>query len=56
MTEIPSASKTKLLDAALRVIRRKGYSATRIEDICLASGLTKGGFFHYFDGKEDLAV
>jgi TetR/AcrR family transcriptional regulator, transcriptional repressor for nem operon len=49
-------SKTKLLDAALYVIRAKGYSATRVEDICEAAGLTKGSFFHHFKGKEDLAV
>jgi TetR/AcrR family transcriptional repressor of nem operon len=49
-------SKTKLLDAALHVIRAKGFSATRIEDICEAAGLTKGSFFHHFKGKEDLAL
>jgi TetR/AcrR family transcriptional repressor of nem operon len=49
-------SKTRLLDAALHVIRAKGYSATRIEDICEAAGLTKGSFFHHFDSKEALAL
>lgn len=49
-------SKTRILDAALLVIRQKGYSATRIEDVCEAAGLTKGSFFHHFSGKEELAV
>lgn len=49
-------SKAKLLDAALQVIRAKGYSATRIEDVCEAAGLTKGSFFHHFESKEDLAL
>jgi TetR/AcrR family transcriptional regulator, transcriptional repressor for nem operon len=49
-------SKTKLLDAALYVIRAKGYSATRVEDICAAAGLTKGSFFHHFKSKEELAL
>jgi TetR/AcrR family transcriptional repressor of nem operon len=49
-------SKTKLLDAALHVIRAKGYSATRIEDVCEAAGLTKGSFFHHFKTKEELAI
>ena len=49
-------SKRKLLDAALRVIRAKGYPATRIEDVCAEAGLTKGSFFHHFKGKEDLAL
>jgi hypothetical protein len=29
-----SNTKTKLLDAALMVIRTKGYSATTVDDIC----------------------
>jgi TetR/AcrR family transcriptional repressor of nem operon len=49
-------SKRKLLDAALHVIRSKGYTATRVEDICEAAGLTKGSFFHHFKSKEDLAL
>ncbi len=49
-------SKSKLLDAALQVIRSKGYTATTIDDICAAASLTKGGFFHYFKSKEDLAL
>ncbi len=49
-------SKVRLLDASLYVIRAKGYSATRIEDICEAANLTKGSFFHHFKSKEDLAL
>ena len=40
----------------MRVIRTKGYTATRIEDICEAAGLTKGSFFHHFESKEDVAL
>jgi TetR/AcrR family transcriptional repressor of nem operon len=56
MTETKHDSKTKILGAALQVIRAKGYSATRVEDVCEAAGLTKGSFFHHFKSKEDLAV
>ncbi|HMJ12607.1 MAG TPA: TetR/AcrR family transcriptional regulator [Polyangiaceae bacterium] len=49
-------SKLKFLDAALHVIRAKGYSATRIDDVCEAAGLTKGSFFHHFESKEELAL
>jgi TetR/AcrR family transcriptional regulator, transcriptional repressor for nem operon len=55
-SEIQHESKTRLLDAALYVIRAKGYPATRVEDICDAAGLTKGSFFHHFKSKEDLAL
>jgi TetR/AcrR family transcriptional repressor of nem operon len=56
LNETRHESKTKLLNAALHVIRAKGYSATRIEDVCEAAGLTKGSFFHHFDSKEALAL
>jgi TetR/AcrR family transcriptional regulator, transcriptional repressor for nem operon len=55
-SETPHGSKTRFLDAAMRVIRAKGYTAARIEDVCEAAGLTKGSFFHHFDTKEDLAL
>ena len=48
--------KTRLLDAALTVIRTKGYGAATVDDICRAAGLSKGSFFHYFRDKEALAI
>jgi TetR/AcrR family transcriptional regulator, transcriptional repressor for nem operon len=50
------ASARKLLDAAVHVIRSKGYSAARVEDICAEAGLTKGAFFHHFMSKEACAI
>ena len=52
----PENARTKLLDAALGLIRAKGYSATSVDDLCAAAGVTKGAFFHHFATKEALAV
>ena len=52
----PRDSKEKLLDAAMHVIREKGYDATTVDDICAEAGLTKGSFFHHFATKEELAL
>ena len=49
-------ARDRLLAAALGVIRTKGYSATTVEDLCTAAGVTKGAFFHHFKSKEALAV
>jgi TetR/AcrR family transcriptional regulator, transcriptional repressor for nem operon len=51
-----SSAKAKILDAALMVIRAKGYAATTVDDLCTASDVTKGAFFHHFKSKDDLAV
>ena len=51
-----SQSKTRILDAAVQVIRAQGYTATTVADVCTAAGLSKGSFFHHFTSKEDLAL
>jgi TetR/AcrR family transcriptional regulator, transcriptional repressor for nem operon len=56
MDQTQHSSKTKILDAALHVIRAKGYSATTVDDICKTAGLTKGSFFHHFKSKDELAL
>jgi len=49
-------AKQKLLDAALTVIREKGYTATTVDDLCTKAGVAKGSFFHHFKDKEALAI
>jgi TetR/AcrR family transcriptional repressor of nem operon len=49
-------TRTRLLDAARDVIRAKGYTATTVDDICGAAGVTKGGFFHHFTSKEQMGI
>jgi TetR/AcrR family transcriptional repressor of nem operon len=45
-----------LLDAALGLVRRNGWAATSVEQLCRAAGVTKGAFFHHFESKEALGV
>lgn len=49
-------ARQKLLDAALSVIRTKGYAATSVDELCAKAGVAKGSFFHHFQSKEALAV
>ena len=58
MAKVTASEETrnKLLDAAMHVMRLKGYAATTVDDICKDAGLTKGSFFHHFASKEELGI
>lgn len=49
-------ARTKLLDAAIEVVRSQGYAATSVDELCRKAGVTKGAFFHHFESKDALAV
>lgn len=49
-------TRLKILDAALDVFSRKGYSRTTFEDIAKQIGLTKGAVYWHFKTKSDLLV
>lgn len=48
-------TKRKLVDAGIALMRTSGFNATTVDDICSSAGVTKGGFFHYFKSKDELA-
>jgi TetR/AcrR family transcriptional regulator, transcriptional repressor for nem operon len=49
-------ARIALLDAALALVRRNGWAATSVEQLCRVAGVTKGAFFHHFESKEALGV
>lgn len=56
MVSAQPSARTRLLDAALGIIRTKGYEATTVDELCAAAGVTKGAFFHHFRSKEELGI
>src|SRR3546814_16363930 len=50
------SARAKLIAEAHTTVRKQGYSATTVDQICAAAGVTKGAFFRHFASKEDLAV
>jgi TetR/AcrR family transcriptional repressor of nem operon len=50
-----SGTRLKLVDAAVMLMRQKGFTATTVDDICAEAHVTKGGFFHYFKSKDHIA-
>src|SRR4030067_2961219 len=47
-----SATRDRILVAAVEVAARKGYHGAGVEDIVAASGTSKGAFYHYFASKQ----
>jgi len=52
--EVPE-TKRKLVAAGVDLMRKQGFNATTVDDICSAAGVTKGSFFHYFKTKQEVA-
>ena len=49
-------SREEVIAAAAREFATRGYHATSIEHLLAATGLTRGGLYHYIDGKADLLI
>ncbi len=52
----PVTARDKLLEAAVKLVRSNGFSATSVDQLCAEAGVTKGAFFHHFASKEALGV
>jgi TetR/AcrR family transcriptional repressor of nem operon len=50
------ANREKLLVAASEGFRRHGFDGVKVADVMQAAGLSHGGFYTYFDSKEDLVA
>ena len=48
------STKHQILDAAMHVFVRNGYSKTTMDDIVNHSGLSKGAIYHYYGSKKEL--
>lgn len=48
------ANRRRILDAASRLFREKGFEAVTVAEVMKAAGLTHGGFYGHFDSKDDL--
>src|SRR5262245_6444314 len=48
------ATREKILESARRLFNRSGYSGVSIEEIMNGAGLTHGGFYRHFTGKDEL--
>ena len=49
-------TKRRLLDVGLATLLERGYNATGIQDLLVATSVPKGSFYHHFSSKEDFAL
>lgn len=50
------ANLARIVAAVLELSNRKGFHATSLRDLALASGLSMGGLYSYFDTKDTLLL
>lgn len=54
MPRNPTETRFNILHSARGLFSNYGFIATSLDDILGASGVTKGGFYHYFRSKDHL--
>jgi TetR/AcrR family transcriptional regulator, fatty acid metabolism regulator protein len=47
-------TRTRILEAAVKVFATKGYHDTKVDDIVSESDTSKGSFYFYFPSKQDI--
>src|SRR3989442_1605138 len=54
----PKAEETRerILDAALKLFRERGFDQTTMRDIAAAAGVATGAAYYYFRSKEELVM
>jgi AcrR family transcriptional regulator len=48
------ASQQRIIDAAYKLFLEQGYHGTSMRQIAQSAGLTMGGIYNHFDGKESI--
>jgi len=48
------ANRQRILEAAGRLFRERGFEGVTVAEVMQAAGLTHGGFYGYFKSKDDL--
>ena len=54
--EQAAENRDRIIDAAGRLFRERGFDGIGVANLMKAAGLTHGGFYGNFESKEDLAV
>ncbi|MCB1179951.1 MAG: TetR/AcrR family transcriptional regulator [Leptospiraceae bacterium] len=51
-----SRNKEKIIQNAVKLFWSHGYEAVGVNDLCEATGINKGTLYHFYQGKEEIAL
>ena len=49
-------TKQKIYEAAVNILKKKGYAYLTVSNICSAAGISNGTFFYHFKTKDELLI
>src|ERR1700730_4718653 len=52
----PSDARQRLIEAAKQVIFAHSYEAVSVDELCVAAGVNKSSFYHFFASKQALVL
>jgi AcrR family transcriptional regulator len=52
----PSATKARIVEAAMQLFWEHGYERTSVADVVAAAGVRSGSLYHFFATKEDVLI
>jgi AcrR family transcriptional regulator len=54
MQQRSEETRTKIIEAAIKLFSGRGFNASSVDDICAEAGISKGAFYHHFESKRAL--
>jgi TetR/AcrR family transcriptional regulator, transcriptional repressor for nem operon len=51
-----SGNRERVIEAATELFHQKGFPGTSVEDLLVATGVSRSNFYYHFTGKEAVAV
>jgi len=54
MQQRSEETRTRIMEAAIKLFSSRGYNKASVDDICKEAGISKGAFYHHFKSKQTL--
>jgi AcrR family transcriptional regulator len=51
MQQRSEETRSRIMEAAIKLFSNRGYNQASVDDICAEAGISKGAFYHHFESK-----